>query len=81
MNKLEKIAVGSGSFMSGEIFDIENMNSLEDIELGERIFDGSEGSDEESSLFCIKNSPLLKRVIIKEGSFMKTRSLVLEGMK
>ena len=75
MNNLSKIKLGSGSFMSGEIFDIENMNSLEDIELGERIFDGSEGSDEESSLFCIKNSPLLKRVIIKEGSFMKTRSL------
>ena len=76
LNSLRNLTLGTRSFHSGEYFTIENTPKLEDIELGDEIFNGV---DDDSSAFTIRNSPLLVSVSIKSNSFVNIKSLVLSG--
>ena len=82
MPYLKNITIGSGSFVSGQHFELTNMNSLEELKLGERIFNGNNGGDDniEDNKFSIRNAPSLKNLDIGEGSFTNIKSLILEGL-
>ena len=81
MSSLKNITIGSGSFVSGQYFELTNMNSLEELKFGERIFNGNNGGDNiEDSKFSIRNAPSLKNLDIGDGSFTNTKSLILEGL-
>ena len=81
MSSLKNITIGSGSFVEGQYFELTNMNSLEELKLGEGIFNGNNGGDNiEDCKFSIRNAPSLKNLDIGEGSFTNTKSLILEGL-
>ena len=82
MSSLKNITIGSGSFVEGQYFELTNMNSLEELKLGEGIFNGNNGGDDniEDNKFSIRNAPSLKNLDIGEGSFTNIKSLILEGL-
>ena len=81
MSSLKNITIGSGSFVSGQHFELTNMNSLEELKFGEGIFNGNNGGDNiEDNKFSIRNAPSLKNLDIGDGSFTNIKSLILEGL-
>ena len=74
MSSLKNITIGSGSFVSGQYFELRNMNSLEEVKLGERIFNGNNGDDDniEDNKFSIRNAPSLSSLSIPINSFTST---------
>ena len=79
IQSLKRIVIGDGCFESVQLFELDGLNELESVMIGQYSFRLSD--DEQSVGVCrIKNCPKLKSIQIGDGSFCDHHSFELSNL-
>lgn len=79
LTQLQSLTVSDGCLTTVRTFELDGLNQLTSVEIGEGCCRISEG-EREDGLFCITNCPILSELKIGKGSFMDFKQFSLSGV-